>query len=580
MIQYGYNLANKGGSQSALSPLTQLYPLAKQSKGGLVNEVVGKILNLKISNVDTTYDLIKLYSIKFSGYNQDPVISLIAEESISGSEFTYSDDGRIITTLTSSELLFLGSTPIIPEALVSKYNRLILGNIKESYFDVATSIYDTRAYRFPINSTSTRIKNKDDVGYTTIAYNASLAATHDCICPFDNLYLYKNNSTIYGASGPNITVEVNQISLDNPRNVLKSNESYRIGIEFFNKFGQTTPPKWITDIYIPQGNLNGLYNTLKVTLSNTSTLVSAGVVGWRVLRVDRTEQDKTILCQGIVNPSSFQDYKNKLGKYATVSYGTTAADAGWTKLPSPFMRNMSDLQDTYRAPGFTTGYPTINRITHGYPIDLPMTGTKSEHPYPEIIKQDNANSIHNSYEESRLFQLYSPEITFQEPNFSEGLKFKVVGSVENVLLNCGEWCKQYLTEDSYKYNVTATGTPANEVRASGVISLFATAKSLTEAAIQGKAEPNQNGLLGGAGGTTKRMNNYHYWRKYTFNSFSSSNSFNILGTPMLSGAGESSKIYTGTVANVENKYKFSNHLYTMVTDKNPSDADRTDDLIL
>ena len=80
--------------------------------------------------------------------------------------------------------------------------------------------------------------------------------------------------------------------------------------------------------------------------------------------------------------------------------------------------------------------------------------------------------IHNSYEESRLFQLYSPEITFQEPNFSEGLKFKVVGSVENVLLNCGEWCKQYLTEDSYKYNVTATGTPANEVRASGVISLL------------------------------------------------------------------------------------------------------------
>jgi len=73
----------------------------------------------------------------------------------------------------------------MPEALVSKYNRLILGNIKESYFDVDTTVYDTRAYRFPISSTSTRIKNKDDVGYTTIAYNTALAATHDCINPFD-----------------------------------------------------------------------------------------------------------------------------------------------------------------------------------------------------------------------------------------------------------------------------------------------------------------------------------------------------------------------------------------------------------
>jgi hypothetical protein len=579
MVQYGYNLVNQGGSQSALSPLTQLYPLSKQNKGGLVNEVVGKILNLKITGIDTTYDIIKLYSIKYSGYNQTPVVNLIAEESISGSDFTYSDDGRIITTLTASELLFLGSTPIIPEALVSKYNRLILGNIKESYFDVDTSVYDTRAYRFPINSISTRIKNKDDVGYATIAYNTALAAEHDCINPFDDLYLYKNNSTIYGATGPNITIEVNQVALDNPRNVLKSNEIYRLGIEFFNKFGQTTAPKWIADLYVPQGNLDGNYNTLKVTLANTSALTSAGVVGWRVLRVERTEQDKTILCQGIVNPSMFQDYKNKLGMYATVGYGTTAADAGWTKLPSPFMRNYTDLQDTYRASGFTSGYPTINKITHGYPIDLPMTGHVSEHPYPEIIKQDSVNSIHNSYEETRLFQLYSPDITFNEPNLSENLKYKFVASVENVLLNCGEWCKQYLTEDSYKYGITS-GIIANEVRASGVISLFATAKSLGESAIQGKAEPNQNGLLGGAGGDTKRMNNYHYWRKYTFKNFASANSFDVLGTPMLSGAGESSKVYTATVANVESKYKFSNHLYTVVTDKNPADVERTDDLIL
>jgi len=578
MIQYGYNLVNQGGSQSALSPLTQLYPLSKQNKGGLVNEVVGKVLNLKISGIDTTYDIIKLYSIKYSGYNQTPVISLIAEESISGSEFTYSDDGRVITTLTASELLFLGSTPIIPEALVSKYNRLILGNIKESYFDVDTSVYDTRAYRFPISSTSTRVKNKDDVGYTTIAYNTSLAATHDCINPFDDLYLYKNNSTIYGATGPNITIEVNQVTLVNPRNVLKSNESYRFAIEFFNKFGQTTSPKWIADLYIPDGNLNGLHNTLNVTLSNTSALTAAGVVGWRVLRVERTEQDKTILCQGVVNPTVFQNYKAGEREYinATVAKGTTYADQGWLKIPSPFMRNTSDLAISSEV----SSGPKINKILHGNPISIPQVPSDtSEWPRPEIMKQRYASSLQNTYVESRLFQMYSPEVTFLSPALSESLKYKVVAKLENAITNTGVWCKQYTTEDSYE-NESVSGELSNEVRSDGYVSLFAFAKAR---GVVGSAEPNQNGILGPAGGVTKRMNNYHYWRKYTIGTgFTSTNTKrDISGTIKIIGKGESSSQYeSSTITNISSKYKFSNHIYSMVTDNNPGDKDRVDDPII
>jgi len=578
MIQYGYNLVNQGGSQSALSPLTQLYPLSKQNKGGLVNEVVGKILNLKITGIDTTYDIIKLYSIKYTSYNQTPIISLIAEESISGSEFTYSDDGRIITTLTSSELLFLGSTPIIPEALVSKYNRLILGNIKESYFDVDTAIYDTRAYRFPINSTSTRVKNKDDVGYTTIAYDAALSLTHDAINPFDDSYLYKNNSSIYGATGPNVEIEINQIALDNPRNVLKSNEMYRLGIEFFNKFGQTTSPKWIADLYVPDGNLNGLYNTLKVTLSNTSALTATGVVGWRVLRVERTEQDKTILCQGIVNPTVFQNYKVGEREYinATVAKGTTYADQGWLKIPSPFMRNTSDLAIASEV----TNGPKINKILHGNPISIPQAPSDtSEWPRPEIMKQRYASSLQNTYVESRLFQMYSPEVTFLSPALSESLKYKVVAKLENTIGNTGVWCKQYTTEDSYE-NESVSGELSNEVRSDGYVSLFTFAKSR---GVVGGAEPNQNGILGPAGGVTKRMNNYHYWRKYTIGTgfTSTKTKRDISGTIKIIGKGESSSQYeSSTITNISSKYKFSNHIYSMVTDNNPGDKDRVDDPII
>lgn len=593
MIQYGYNLVNQGGSQSALSPLTQLYPLSKQNKGGNLNEVVGKILNLKISDIDTTYDIIRLYSIKYTSYNQTPVISLISEESISGSEFTYSDDGRVISVLSDSELLFLGSVPLTPSAIVSKYNRLILGNIKESYFDVSHEDYDTRAYRFPINSSITRIKNKDAVGYTEIQYNTSLSEGHDCINPFedyvysvtldkyiwqDSGYKYKNNSNLYGATGPNIDVEINQVALDNPRNVLKSNEIYRIGIEFINKFGQTSSPKWITDLYIPYGNLNGLYNTLKVTLNNTSALVSAGAVGWRVLRVERTEQDKTILCQGIVNPTIFQNYKavEREAVNATLAKGVVYADEGWLKVPSPFMRNTSDLA----VPGETSTGPKINRILHGNPISTPkVPADTSEWPRPEIMKQQYASSLQNTYVESRLFQLYSPEITFLSPSLSESLKYSVVAKLDNTITNTGVWCKQYATEDSYEYEAIA-GELSNEVRSEGYVSLFQFAKTR---GVTGNAEPNQNGILGPAGGFTKRMNNYHYWRKYTVSDgfVPTLNKRDISGTIKIIDKGESAGQYeSSTITNAQSKYKFSNHIYSVVTDNNPGDENRVDDPII
>ena len=61
----------------------------------------------------------------------------------------------------------------IPETITSKYNRLILGNTKELYFDVDTTDYDTRAYRFPVSSTLTRISNAPVVGYDEIEWNGS-----------------------------------------------------------------------------------------------------------------------------------------------------------------------------------------------------------------------------------------------------------------------------------------------------------------------------------------------------------------------------------------------------------------------
>jgi len=564
MIQYGYNLLAKGGSQTALSPLSQLYPLSKQNQGGKLNEVVGKILNLKIDNIDTRYDILRLYSIKYTSYNELPQFNLIAEDSISGSTFNYSDDGRVISSLTQDELLFLGGIPLIPSALVSKYNRLILGNIKEMYFDIDSDIYDTRAYRFPIHSQLSKIKSKVGSSYLDIADNGTMVGSgpfylydpytkipkdHDSINDDYLVYNYKSNSALIGATGTNIDIQIIQSAIVNPRNVLKSDEIYRLGIEFYNKYGQSTSPKWICDIKAPQGNLNGLVNCLKVDLKNTSILSSNGVVGWRVLRVERTDQDKTILCQGVVNSMIFQDYQHMSN--SDLTKGVTYADTSVLKMPSPFMRGNADLHELPIIYREGTADLYIYKTKHGGAICVD-SNSKGEDPSGEIARTYDLGDYYRqaSFQETRLMQLYSPEVIFGSISLQEGLKLKFVDKIENTIYNSAEWAK--------KINVT-TLTTYLELQKSGRLSLY------SEKSDQGGF--NRYARICGTG-SVDYQNRYQYYRKYEFNRYADDQVYDILDTPIVVGAGQTSLIY-----NNDSKYTFSNSLGTILTDKGFNSGD-------
>lgn len=566
MIQYAYNLISKGGSQSSISPISELYPLNKSKGGGAVNEVVGKILNVSIDVVDTKYDIIRLYAIKYTSYNVTPTISIIAEETIGGnSTFTFSDDGRVISTITADEFTFLGGTPYIPKSITTKFNRLILGNIKELYFDITSDEYDTRAYRFQNNSTTTVVKNKD-AAYSTLILDSGVAKIvpsigdpylvpedHDCITEYTSDRFYKYNSTTYGATGTNIEVEVVQKALADPRNVLKSDEIYRVGIEFYNSRGQTTPPKWIADLKVPKGNLNGSYNTLQVTLSNTATLTGLGVVGWRVLRVERTEQDKTILAQGIVNPLIFQTYSDTTD-YPTLSIGRSEADNSNLKLTSPFMRNLTNLTELW---DYFGGAVYINRTLHGQPISE-RRGPGKQDPKSEIRQgKDSSSRNHNSYEETRIFQFYSPELIFNTIVPSSNLSYSIVGGVKNTIRDCAEWAKQINVDTQFI---------DNELKRNDVLSLYNAANS--SPLFSGPSEFNQNARIGGVG-DGDRHNQYQYYRKYSFDDYATDNLNSILDEPVILGRGESNVVYN----NEEDKYNVSNFLGTVLADRNDGDED-------
>ena len=147
MIQYAYRLFNINGASTKISSLSDLVPLSKNlgSGGGDENEIVGQINEVTITGIDTKYDVIQLYAIKYSGLNQTPKISLIVEESIASSTLIFRDDGSTIYDISLSEFTFLGGDPVAAKSITSKDNRLFALNLKEFNFDIDL---DTRAYSF------------------------------------------------------------------------------------------------------------------------------------------------------------------------------------------------------------------------------------------------------------------------------------------------------------------------------------------------------------------------------------------------------------------------------------------------
>src|SRR5690606_16929363 len=147
MIQYAYSLYRINGSETPISPLSELVSLDKiTAGGGEVNEIVGKSPIIRISNIDSNYTNIKIYAIKYTSLNETPSVSIIEDAEIpSNGTLQIIDTGDIIQTISLEEFLFLGNDSIIAKNIVAKDNRLFYSNYKEKLYDLDV---DVRCYSF------------------------------------------------------------------------------------------------------------------------------------------------------------------------------------------------------------------------------------------------------------------------------------------------------------------------------------------------------------------------------------------------------------------------------------------------
>lgn len=591
MIQYGYNLYRLNSSQTKISPLSELTPLDKGlSGGGKINEIVGALPVVDITNIDHNYSHIRVYAIKYTSYNEIPSISLIKdlELPLSGNIQIF-DDGTAINTITLDEFLFLGSDIVIPKHINTKFNKLFLANYKEINFNVDL---DTRAYSY--NNTGTSIVYKDltttpvtitqpyyPYAVTTVEkptgtpfyittdsdYDNPTLIKHDSINLNYNVFKFQKNGTTYGGEGKYVKYELTKSTIFNPDNkYFKDDEIYRIGIEFFNNYGQVSLPNWIADFKALDGNLSGQYNTLSVTLKpeffnwlNTTTFASKydKPIGYKIIIADRTLNDRTIVANGLLSPMMINDKSTKNVSYpGDRPYVSTKADS-LIKIPNILTRN-------YNA---STTYGITQPLRKSLHLD--ELCTIRENPNTEIMRaynQTTGDTHGRFYQFNSMLQLYSPEILFNNsvPS-SEAMQVRIKGSLKNNVNNT--WGRAYWgTTDS-------ASIISNEGKVTGALSPHY--GGIVEN-IEGGGSNSWNwGLISSyPENVVNKCNHIMYDRVYGGNVPSDINtglyvkaptsiSYDIYGKPELTEKGSS-----GTNYNNDPKYRYSNSLESMLTDGN------------
>lgn len=353
VVQYVYKLINKQGKETVLSPITGMYHITDSSehatttydyKGADVGTECNKAFTLKINlnGADNDYDRINIYSIHYTAQETAPTVSLVIDEPI-GSEtlLSYVDSGIPISEFSAEELIGINAYSFVPKTIAVKDNRLFAGNIEEEEYDIGD--WDTTLERYSfaqVVGTNQYVHKYTKDGSPQLGgYGENITYT------FKLMDITLDNMT--GTETPQVTTHgdgwsdnwtfPNYASPYMVANYMgyQRDETYRFGIVFKNTKGLKSRPKWIADIKFPAiwesdtvvtfidkngvggspedrydfplsyedeyGTLKGLVLYPVFTVSNWPE----DAVSCEIVRVKREEKDKTIVMQGMLNPSEF-----------------------------------------------------------------------------------------------------------------------------------------------------------------------------------------------------------------------------------------------------------------------------------
>lgn len=179
-------------------------------QGSLNLTTVNKSLLYTINNLDTNYDYVELCIIYRNKYDSIPTtIQIVKKEPINSTsiDLLYTGNESVVQ-ITLDELNSFTTSIKRAKSINTKNNYMFLSNV-----DASTRIlnFDTRAYRFPLNSITTKVYDQFNTEFI-IDDTYELSEKHDSIQNYNSQapttsdnYIYQYNSNVVGGTGKNLS---------------------------------------------------------------------------------------------------------------------------------------------------------------------------------------------------------------------------------------------------------------------------------------------------------------------------------------------------------------------------------------
>ena len=452
VIQYAFSYYDKYSQESNIFYTSPLYYISYNNRGGSPEDKVSNSFNITISDLDTSFDYIRIYSIHRTSINATPNVKRVVDIAVSSTNITYNDNGTTGDSIDPTELLYIGGEDVIFGTMTQKDNTLFLGDIEIK--------------RKTLNSTIRDFFKGKEIKFDT--ETKSLKASK-----INGYYPYTN-----------------QLKLSSQKfKTFKYLDYYRFGVQaqYFN--GKWSEPIWINDVQNTTPIQTTFFKDNEIQLpiatftledsSIISTFIENGYVRLRPVVVYPTINDREVICQGILCPTVY-NVSDRFGNspfaqsswfvrpnapfdFYKAFHKEQSSTGEWSGDWCPLGKWLGNPSIYSRAGIMSYGPTTVVSESTSYDIDIVNKGTWAEFRHNKPLPGNNVRNgeiqciwdpptspyLDNTYTDSKIsnwvsdnaenffidqsiLTMHSPDIEFDDDvkNIdTTGLKLRIVGVV-------------------------------------------------------------------------------------------------------------------------------------------------------
>jgi len=409
VIQYFVSYYNKLGQETKIVAATDLQYISFKDRGGKADEIVNLSFILELSNLDTSFDYVRVYSAKRSSIDGPIDAQIVGDYNIDSTSVRIIDNNIAQASIDSSLLYYIGGDSFIASTIEDKDGVLFFGNIEATNSGIIPSNIKDQIKSYCIGNDND--SNVIEFDY----YDTNIVTQQDNFGWLGDFTEYNNEQS--------------------EQTCFKSGETYRFAIQLQSNTGEWSEPIYIGDKTCSKAPKTIPGKTIKLAtakLVNVSFLdsISDKYSKYRVLMAETSQSTRKIIAQGILTPTVFNvlerynDSPSFIYSWFIRGMKSRGSDAGKYTGLAPGQHYDTIYRGNIRSSG--TIYNDDFLIGEIQCVEKPIFPKLNPDGDAQSFCQDNNEQY---YIDRTVVTMNSPEILYGNPINKDGVTLSIVGIV-------------------------------------------------------------------------------------------------------------------------------------------------------